>query len=442
MNTAIEVGRTESARVDETLDNLEELVEELAGSEEAETRAPKRRLRLAYLTTEYPKASHTFVRRELLALEKLGHDITRVSIRGGSAIVDPSDQEEAEQTTYLLGQSKRTHLMSLLRTMVCRPRRFARACSMSLSMWRVSNRSWFRHVAYLLEATTLLWILRRRNVEHLHVHFGKNAADVARVLQCLGGPTYSMMIHGPGEFDAPRGFSLGAKVRDSRFTAAITSYATAQLRRWVGYEHWNKLHVVRCTINDDFLSQYQPQTADTNQFVCIGRLTGQKGQLLLIDAVASLVRDGVDVKLVLAGDGEMRSVIEDRIREHQIEKHVEITGWIGEADVRRHLLESRAMVLPSFAEGLPVAIMEAFALGRPVISSCITGIPELLRDGENGWLITSGCVDEIASAMRDAIETPLERLNEMAKSGHEAVRRNHHAETEAAKLEQLLLEFC
>lgn len=406
------------------------------------SRPTKRRLQLAYLTTEYPKASHTFVRRELLALENLGHDILRVSIRGGSAMVDPSDLEEAKKTVYLLGQRKRTLLCSLLRAVVCRPVRFVRACRMSMGMWRVSDRGWIRHVAYLVEAVTLLWMLRRRNVEHIHVHFGKNAADVARLVRCLGGPTYSMTIHGPGEFDGPRGFSLGPKVEDSEFTVAISHYGTAQLRRWIGYGHWDKLHVIRCTINDDFLSRYEPQTVNTNQFVCIGRLTAQKGQLLLIDAIASLVRDGVDIRLVLAGDGEMRTVIEERVREHGIEDHVNITGWIGEADVRRHLLESRAMVLPSFAEGLPVAIMEAMALGRPAISTCITGIPELLRDGENGWLITSGCVEDIARAMRIAVETPLKQLNEMAKAGHERVRRQHHADTEAAKLESLFLQYC
>lgn len=402
----------------------------------------KRRLRLAYLTTEYPKASHTFVRRELLALEELGHDILRMSVRGGSAMVDPSDLDEATKTTYLLSQKKRTLIGSFARAMVFRPIRFARACAMSYSMWKTSDRGWIRHLAYLVEATVMLWILKRENVEHVHVHFGKNSADVTRLVKCLGGPGYSMTIHGPGEFDNPRGFSLGPKIEDSEFTVAISHYGTAQLRRWVSYEHWDKLHVIRCTINEDFLSKYQPQTIDSKQFVCIGRLTAQKGQLLLIDALASLVADGVDVKLLLAGDGEMRDVLEQRVRDHGIEKNIEITGWIGEADVRRHLLESRAMVLPSFAEGLPVAIMEAMALGRPVISTCITGIPELLRDRENGWLITAGCVDDIARAMKEALETPLDRLNEMAADGHDRVRAQHHAVIEATKLESLMKRYC
>lgn len=400
----------------------------------------RRRMQLAYLTTEYPKASHTFVRRELRALEDLGHDILRVSVRGCDAVVDPADLEEAQQTKILLGSDKLPLIMGFLKMLVFSPRKLARATRMTIAMWSCSNRNWIRHLAYLVEATKFYQLTKKHGIEHVHVHFGKNAADVARLAKSMGGPTYSMTIHGPGEFDAPVGYSLGAKVEDSEFTAAISHYGTAQLRRWVHHQHWNKLNVIRCTINDEFLSQRQPLETDTNQFVCIGRLTPQKGQLLLVEAVAMLVEQGVDVRLVLAGDGEIRDVLEQRIRALGIQEQITITGWIGEADVRRHLLESRAMVLPSFAEGLPVAIMESLALGRPVISTCITGIPELLKDGANGWMITAGCVEDIARAMKEAVETPLSRINEMGVTGNARVAEQHLAETEAAKLEALLLE--
>ncbi len=399
-----------------------------------------RKMKLAYLTTEYPKASHTFVRRELKALESRGHDIVRVSVRRCDAVVDPADVQEAAKTINLLGESRRELLGSFLKVLFTRPRNFARAARKTLALWQCSNRGLIPHVAYLVEACKLFLKLQQQNVEHVHVHFGKNAADLALLVKCLGGPSYSMAIHGPGEFDAPVGYALGPKVEGCTFAAAISHYGAAQLRRWVPLNHCHKLHVIRCTINDDFLSQYQPQTVDTNQFVCIGRLTPQKGQLLLVEAVAQLVAQGVDVKLVLAGDGDIRDIIEQRISELGITNNVQITGWIGEADVRRHLLESRAMVLPSFAEGLPVAIMEAMALGRTVISTCITGIPELLKHKENGWMITAGCVEDIAAAMKEALNTPLAELNNMAKAGHDRVRQQHLAETEAAKLEALLLQ--
>lgn len=410
-------------------------------SEDSSRETAKRSLRLAFLTTEYPKASHTFVRRELLAVEKLGHEIQRLSIRDALATcVDPADKAEAEKTTICLNQPKLGMIASALKVAVTRPRRFLDAVRTTYQLWKASDRGWIKHLAYLVEAASLLPVLERDNVEHIHVHFGKNAADVALMIKKLGGPGYSLMIHGPGEFDGPRTFSLGRKVAESRFTVAISHFATGQLRRWVEFKHWNKLHVVRCTIGEDFLKEIHPVDADSRKLVCIGRLTGQKGQLLLIDAVHQLVKQGIDVNLVLCGDGEMRDAIEARIAELGVEDHVEITGWIGEKEVRRHLIESRGMVLPSFAEGLPVAIMEALALGRPVVSTSIAGIPELLRNGENGWVIPSGCMDDLVQALRELLEANGERLNEMGRAGHERVKLQHHTDREAATLERLLLE--
>lgn len=395
-------------------------------------------VRLAWLTTEYPKASHTFVRREILALEQLGHSIQRFSVRGGGAVVDPADILEASKTTYILKQPLFRHLFSTLYMVFFRPLRFFRAARVAFATWWHSHRGLLRHMAYLVEAATLCRLLHSRQVQHVHVHFGKNAADVARLCWYLGGPTYSMMVHGPGEFDAPASIDLGGKVQDSLFTTPITSYAQAQLQRWTPYADWDRLEVVHCAINDDFLNAGQPLLADSVQFVCIGRLTAQKGQLALLDAVAQVLREGHSVRLVLAGDGEMRSVLEERIASHGIQDAVQITGWIGEQRVRELLLESRAMVLPSFAEGLPVAIMEAFALGRPVISSAITGIPELVTHGKNGWLVIPGSVPHLAAALVECLQTPVPMLNAMGANGRERVRADHLASTEAKKLSAIL----
>ncbi len=198
-----------------------------------------------------------------------------------------------------------------------------------------------------------------------------------------------MTIHGPAEFDAAIGFSLGPKIEEARFVIAITDYCGAQLRRWVEPEHWHKIRVVRCAVEDELFDLARPIEPDCRTLVCVGRLTAQKGQLLLLDAVRRLVEEGVDLKLVFAGDGEMRPQVEQRIAEYQIESHVEITGWIDGDEVMRRLLDSRAMVLPSFAEGLPVVIMEAMALSRPVLSTYIAGIPELVEPGTQ-WLARAG----------------------------------------------------
>lgn len=395
-------------------------------------------MRLAYLTTSYPEVSHTFIRREILELEKLGHSVERLSIRAPhSTLVDPDDLAEVAHTYYCLPRLVRELPAALL----VDPRSLLRALWMTLQMARVSHRSLLVNLAYLAEALTIAKHLRERDVQHVHVHFGTNAAATARLVRALGGPNYSMTIHGPAELDSAIGFSLGAKIEDAEFVVAITDYCGAQLRRWVGPEHWDKIRVVHCAVPEPLFDEARPIDPDSRTLVCVGRLTPQKGQLLLLDAVRRLVAEGIDLHLVLAGDGEMRDEVEERIRAFQLEDHVEITGWIDAAEVTRRLQEARAMVLPSFAEGLPVVIMEAFALARPVLSTYIAGIPELVVNEENGWLVPAGSVDQLTHALRAVMETPTERLDAMGAAGQEAARIAHALPTEVSRLEKHFREF-
>jgi len=167
-------------------------------------------------------------------------------------------------------------------------------------------------------------------------------------------------------------------------------------------------------------------------------LSAHKGQLVLIDAMKQVVGAGIDARLVLVGDGEMRQRIEQRIREANLAERVTITGWADSAQVREHLRQCRAMVLPSFAEGLPVVIMEALAMARPVISTYIAGIPELVRDGACGWLVPAGDTRALARAMTDALTAPAAQLDAMGQCGRQRVRAAHHGPTESARLEALL----
>jgi len=390
---------------------------------------------LAYLTTEYPKASHTFIRREILGLERSGQTVPRLAIRASEAsIVDPADVAEYGRTTHLLSEPRLKLLYSLIVAFLSRPRAFVRAVAMTLRMARRSDRGFLRHAAYLVEATHLLRITQGARICHVHVHFGTNAAAVARLAWRLGGPTYSLTIHGPDEFDAPQSLSLPAKIVDALFVVAISDYCAAQIRRWLPYEQWRKIHIVHCTVDDSFLDSAEPIDPRSRTLVCVGRLTAQKGQFVLLDALAQIVEEGTDAQLVLAGDGELRPQIERRIAELELQDRVEITGWIDESEVRSRLLEARALILPSFAEGLPVVIMEAFALGRAVVSTTIAGIPELVVPKENGWLVPAGNVAELASAMRAVFEASPAQLNHMGRNGQDRVRQSHRFATELPKL--------
>ncbi len=395
-------------------------------------------MRLAYLTTTYPAVSHTFIRRELLEVERRGHRVLRLSIRPtNGALADPLDQEEQAKTLHCLAQPFFTLLRAQLRTMLTRPIAFLDAMRLAIRMgWR-SHRGLPRHFAYLAEAAYFVQVLRADGVEHVHVHFGTNSAAVARLIHRLGGPTYSFTVHGPDELDAPQSLDIRGKVRDAAFVVAISDFGAAQLRRWVSLEDWHKIHVVRCGVGDEFFDGTCPVDSSSDTLVCVGRLSPQKGQLLLIDALAEVVRGGTSARLVFAGDGELRPVIENRVREAGLCDRVTITGWIGEAEVRRQIRAARALVLASFAEGLPMVIMEAFALGRPVISTYVAGIPELVRPGENGWLVPAGNVGELAAAMREVLRAPAPKLDAMARAGGARVRSRHLTSTEVARLVDL-----
>jgi colanic acid/amylovoran biosynthesis glycosyltransferase len=394
-----------------------------------------RAMRLAYLTTEYPKVSHTFIRREIHELERRGHSVLRLAIRGG-AVADALDHAELEMTFRCLSQSSAAFAKSVLRS-AGSPGALWKAMSIARSMNKLSDRGAIRHAAYLVEASVLLREIRRHGIEHLHAHFGTNSTAVARLIRALGGPPYSFTVHGPDEFDSPRGFSLAEKVNDAEFVVGISDYCAAQLRRWVPYEQWSKIHIVRCCVGQQFFDEAEPIDQHSRTLVCVGRLSAQKGQLTLLEATAQLQRQGVEFELVLAGDGEMRGEIERAIDRLKLRDRVRITGWIDEATVRRQILQSRALIQPSFAEGLPVVIMEALALRRPVISTAIAGIPELVKHGENGWLVSAGNVDELTAAVRRCLRAPVEQLNQMGRAGCERVMEMHRAETEVTKLEQL-----
>ena len=195
--------------------------------------------------------------------------------------------------------------------------------------------------------------------------------------------------------------------------------------------------MVHCGVDKLFLKQPHVPIPDQPRLVSVGRLCEQKGQLLLIEAASRLAAEGLPFKLVLVGDGPLRPQIETLIAQNGLQEHVEITGWASNSEVQQQILASRAMVLPSFAEGLPVVIMEALALERPVISTYVAGIPELVEPGTCGWLVPPGSVEALTAAMRTALLLPVEKLEQMGRVGAERVALEHDAEQEASKLAAL-----
>ena len=387
---------------------------------------------IAYLVNQYPQPSQSFVRREIAALEAMGVEVRRFTLRRfGGTLKDPADVAERERTTAILGLGKGRLLRDLIGTAVGRPSLFVKALREAWRAGRLSPRGRLIALIYLTEACSLLRLLD--GVEHVHAHFGTNSAEVAKLCRLLGGPPYSFTCHGPEEFDNPVGLDLAGKVRYAKFAVAVSSFGRSQLWRWADFGDWDKIRVVHCGVDKSFLDNEPTPVPDSADFVCVGRLAEQKGQMVLVRA-AKILRDaGETFTFHLLGDGPLRPALEAAIGRDGLRDHVVLHGLASGEEVRRHMLAARATLLPSFAEGLPVVLMESLALGRPAVTTSVAGIPELVDD-TTGWVVPAGDAEAFAEAVRKALAASADELSERGRAGAERVRERHDARREAERL--------
>ncbi|MFO0954452.1 MAG: glycosyltransferase [Isosphaeraceae bacterium] len=395
---------------------------------------------VAYLTSLYARASDSFIRGEVIRLRALGHTVHTFSVRrcDPSELVDDEVRSEHAATEFLLEAGFPRMALAAAGFALASPGRFLRAIRKALRTGTPGLKGRLWPFAYLLEAALLARRLQAKKIEHLHNHIGENSAAVAMIASELSGVPYSLTVHGPGEFDRPTLLALGEKIKHSAFTVAISEYGRSQLYRWADFADWPRVHVVHCGLDDLFLAQPPTPPPAGRRFVCVGRLAEQKGQILLVEASARLAAEGLEFEVVLVGDGPLRAPIEERVARHGLSRHVRLAGWLGAQGVRDAVLNARALVLPSFAEGLPVVIMEALALGRPVISTYVAGIPELVETGVCGWLVPAGDVDALTRAMREALEAPTDTLERLGRAGASRAAERHNGMTEARKLSALI----
>ncbi len=392
-------------------------------------------MKIAYLLNSYPMTSTTFIRREIEALAAEGVDVVRFAARPwGGKLVDPLDIAEQDRTHYLLAGNVANLFLAFVRELLANPLGMARALRTAFVLWRNARAGFGRHAGYLLQGVYFKQRARLAEVAHVHAHFATNATAIALLSRMLGGPGYSFTAHGPDEFENTDRLSYDLKMSHAKFVAAISSFGRVQLVRSSRWSHWPKIEIVHCGLSiPDFAQAPNP---GNQVLVNIARFNSQKGLLLIPAAVAALKNDFPGLKVVLIGDGEERASLEAEIARHEVAGMIELRGWQSNVEVRRTLVESRALLLPSFAEGLPVVIMEAFALGRPVISTYIAGIPELV-DADCGWLTPAGDIEALSAAMRDCLASDSARLARMGDEGRRRSVARHDVATSARQLKDL-----
>lgn len=394
---------------------------------------------VAYLVNQYPAVSQTFIKREIMALERCGATVSRFALRGwDSPLVDADDQLEQGRTRYVLKEGAWGLGHALLRQFVANPARLLSALVLAFRLARGSDRHVGLHLAYLAEACVLRCWLADSGVDHVHAHFATNSSEVALLVKTLGGPRFSFTAHGSDIMDRPTQMALDAKLAGARFAAAVCSFGRNQIFRWVPYSMWSKVVVVRCGLQRGYGDNSVPPESRHRGLVCVGRLSKEKGQPLLIQAIGRLKELGLEVPLTLVGDGPMRAELERLILDHGLGDLVRLTGSLDSAGVQHELRQARALVISSLSEGLPVVIMEAMAHRRPVIAPFLAGIPELVLPGRTGWLYPAGDIEALADAIRACMAASGPDLTALGEAASRQVWAAHDVDVQARKLLELM----
>jgi colanic acid/amylovoran biosynthesis glycosyltransferase len=404
------------------------------------SRPPTAGRRIAYLLSRYPAVSHSFFLNEILQLRAQGFAIEVASINPpdrAAAVLPAVELEESEKTFYVKSESRLRAAGVILRTILLRPAVFIRGMKLALGLGGLDLHAKLYALFYLAEALLVGdWMLRRK-CSHLHVHFATSAAWVGMIASAAWKIPYSLSVHGPDEFHNEDIYNVSRKVEQAKFVFCISEFCRSQLMRISSPKHWDKFQVIRLGVDPAvFAPVRRAEKGSGNQFtvVCVGRLVPAKGQLILLHALAELLQDGYSARLILVGDGEDRKRLEAFVSQSSIlSRAVEFTGALNHDATRRVLQGADLFVLASFAEGLPVALMEAMAMEIPCISTYIAGIPELIRDGVDGLLVPASSQDELVRAIRSLIEDSQKRYT-LAAAGRKRVLELHDLNKNSRKL--------
>lgn len=375
--------------------------------------------RIAYLVSRYPAVSHTFILNEVRALKAKGFEIDVASVnppdRGEDAMT--TFEIEAAKNTYYIKQQGVTGALKAHAHGLNSPLSYFRGLMYALSLGGWNIKRVIFGFFYFTEALMVAQWMKSAGHSHLHVHFATAAANIGLILRKFHSCTLSFTVHGPDEFyDAP-GQWLEEKIAAVDFLICIGRFARSQIMKLSSGSLWSKFEICPLGVDPEFFVPAQKKLEECPfNILCVGRLTPAKGQRILLDACRILNEDGRRFSLVIVGAGPDDTHLRQAAEDFGIQHLVEFRGALNQNEVKACYADADAFALPSFAEGIPVVLMEAMASGVPCVTTRITGIPELIQDGVDGLLVTPSDATELADALSYLMDDP-ELRQELAKQG-------------------------
>jgi glycosyltransferase involved in cell wall biosynthesis len=396
--------------------------------------------RIAYLVSQYPAVNHTFIMREILELRRIGFEVRVASIRGPDRPFDRltvEEQQEQSSTFYIKPGGAALALTAHLRMLTTRPLGYARTLGCAFRLAGMNLRVLWLNLLYFAEAVVFADWMKRTYVTHVHMHFTTTVGLLAsRLLPMITSAT----IHGPDEFTDPAGFHLPEKAATFDLLCTISDYGRSQLMRFSDAAHWNKFHVSRLGVDPTrFAARPARDNPSPLEILFVGRLARVKAPHILIAALDNLIRQGRDVRLRLIGDGPERAGLEQDVAQRGLSARVIFEGSQNGDRVLEFYRQTDIFALPSFAEGIPVVLMEAMSMEIPCVSTWITGVPELIRDGVDGLLVTPSSTDSLAEALRRLVDDPALR-SRLGSAARRRVMESYDLSRNTAGLAGLLRE--
>lgn len=401
--------------------------------------------RMAYLSAQHPMLSMIFIVREIAALEQLGFDIEVASVNNSDRPRDKLtaiEAAQADKTYYIKAHGLAGALAAHAHALFTRPLRYLRGWRYAASLAGLDLRALAMQALYLTEALMLGRWMQRRQLAHVHVHLGSQPATVGLLAKQVFDIGLSITVHGADEFYDAWRQHLPQKVAEADFIVCISDFARSQLMFCSESRHWHGLVVCRLGI-DVTLFQPRPYTRtradEPFHILCVGRLSPAKGQQLLIEAVAQLRGRGRPVTLDIVGAGVNMAVLEGLVQEHRVADVVTLSGPVNQDRIREHYARADCFAMASFAEGVPVVLMEAMSMQIPCVTSHITGIPELITHEQTGLLTPPSNVDGLVEQLDRLIADPAlaRRLGEAARL---QVQQHYDLQGNAVKLAAIFAE--